>query len=140
MKRIIFAIGILMTALSSCQETTPPPIKEMVEKSVEKLEAGFIHTVYFWMKEDLDDTKRKFFEDGLRKLEKVPSIQSVYWGPPVKSERDVVDSSFDYAWIVHFKDAAAQDAYQVDPIHVAFVEESKDLWEKVIVYDNLVER
>ena len=34
-----------------------------------------------------------------------------------------------------FDDAAGQDAYQVDPLHAAFVEKHEHLWEKVVVYD-----
>jgi hypothetical protein len=36
-----------------------------------------------------------------------------------------------------FDDRAGQDAYQVDPIHVKFVEENQHLWNKVIVYDSV---
>ena len=32
---------------------------------------------------------------------------------------------------------AAQDAYQIDPIHLAFVENYKHLWTKVVVYDSV---
>ena len=53
--------------------------------------------------------------------------------------RDVVDHSYDHALIVHFKDQAAHDAYQIDSIHTAFVEAHKDKWSKVVVYDSLVE-
>ena len=101
-------------------------------------EAGtFVHTVLFWMKEDMTKDQAKDFEKGLIKLGTVKSIDKYEWGTPAKKVRDdgVVDDSYDYAWITYHKDAAAQDAYQVDPIHLEFVKSYEQLFEKVIVYD-----
>ena len=101
---------------------------------------GMIHAVYFWLNADADEAlKKEWLEKGLDELAKVPSLQAVYYGPPADTEeRGVVDKSYDVAWICLFDTPADQDAYQVDPIHLAFVEKYKSLWEKVIVYDNLV--
>ena len=102
---------------------------------------GFIHAVYFWIDENADETlKNEWLETGLAELAKVESLQAVYYGPPANTvERGVVDNSYDVAWICHFATPADQEAYQVDPIHLEFVEKYKSLWSKVIVYDNLVE-
>lgn len=102
-------------------------------------DATFVHTVFFWMKEDLSEDEAKFFEEGMEKLGKTPSILSYKWGKPAGTQREVVDNSYTYAWIVDFASKEDQDAYQVDPIHVKFVEESKDLWTKVQVYDTVLE-
>jgi hypothetical protein len=70
----------------------------------------------------------------------VESIEKMYVGPVAPTEaRGVVDNSYNLALIVHFSDIAGQDAYQIDPVHLKFVDEHKDKWTKVIVYDNLVE-
>jgi len=123
--------------LQACNPVESQPTNPISEK-INMQKPGFIHTVFFWMKSDVTTEQKIFFENELKKLEQCPTIQSVYWGPPAVSDRDVVDSSFDYAWVVHFKNSADQDAYQVEPIHLAFVESCKNLWEKVQVYDNLV--
>jgi len=73
---------------------------------------------------------------GLKALSEVSSIYRVYYGPPAMSPRDVVDNSYDFALVCHFRDAAAEQAYQVDPIHLKFIEDYKDLWDRVQVYDN----
>jgi hypothetical protein len=39
--------------------------------------------------------------------------------------------------LVLFKDKADQDAYQVDPIHLKFVEQYAHLWSRVVVYDSV---
>jgi len=46
-----------------------------------------------------------------------------------------VDASYDYAITAVFADTAAHDAYQIDPVHKAFVAEFKANWERVQIYD-----
>ena len=99
---------------------------------------GFVHTVYFWLKDDNPELVNDFINNGLPALAKVPSIQSVSWGPPAGTPREVVDNSYDIAWIVNFASAEDQDAYQVDSLHVVFVDKYKSIFEKVQVYDNIV--
>lgn len=100
---------------------------------------GLIHTVFFWLKEDLSEADEAAFLEGVKSLRGVKTVKSCYIGPPASTEaRDVVDNSYSYALINHFDDIAGQDAYQIDPIHLKFVEDHKDKWTKVIVYDNVV--
>jgi hypothetical protein len=40
------------------------------------------------------------------------------------------------ALVVECKDVAAEAAYQVDPIHLAFVEKFKTYWTRVQIYDS----
>jgi hypothetical protein len=47
----------------------------------------------------------------------------------------VVDDSYSVSWLVFLADKAAEDRYQVDPIHLKFVEDCSALWERVVVYD-----
>jgi len=100
---------------------------------------GFIHTVYFYAAEGLTEERKKdFMENALPELAKITSIQKLYYGPPAGTDREVVDNDYMLAWICHFKSSADHDAYQVDPIHLKFIEEYKDVWGKVLVYDNLL--
>jgi hypothetical protein len=96
-----------------------------------------IHAVYFWLKEGLSAAERSHFGDEVRKLAAVPSVSKVYVGAPSKiAERSVTDRSFDVALTIVFADGPAHDAYQVDPIHLAFVERNKTAWTKVLIYDS----
>jgi hypothetical protein len=73
----------------------------------------------------------------VRKLAAVRTVEQVYVGGPAPTpERGVTEKSFDLALTIIFKDAAAHDAYQVDPIHLAFVEGNRDLWTRVQVFDS----
>jgi hypothetical protein len=96
-----------------------------------------IHSVYFWLKEGLSAAERSHFSDEVRKLAAVPSVTKLYVGSPSKiAERAVTDRSFDVALTIIFADGPAHDAYQVDPIHLAFVEGNKTVWTKVLIYDS----
>lgn len=102
-------------------------------------EIGFIHTVFFWLKEGVTEEQKKDFEKGMEALGQSPNIVKYYYGQPEGSDREVVDDSFDYSWIVHFKNSEDQARYQNDdPIHDVFVENFKDLWAKVKVYDSIL--
>lgn len=137
-------IGILMICLGtlsiiSCNEEVEVT-ETKIDKSI-KAKPFLIHTVYFWFKDEVSTNRIQSFENDLEQLSKVSSIQSFYYGPPATTEeRAVVDNTYDIALNVHFASIEDEAKYQVDPIHLKFVEECKDLWEKVAVYDNLVHK
>lgn len=96
-----------------------------------------IHSVFFWLKPGLDAAQRSRFRAEVRKLAAVKTIERIYVGGPASTPaRDVTEKSFDLALTIVFRDAAAHDAYQVDPIHLAFVDGNKDLWSRVQVFDS----
>jgi hypothetical protein len=96
-----------------------------------------IHSVFFWLKADISAADRAHFISEVRKLSAVPTVSSIYVGTPAKiAERSVTDRSFDVALTIVFKDGPAHDSYQVDPIHLAFVERNKHSWTRVQVFDS----
>ncbi len=101
---------------------------------------GLVHSVFFWLKEDLSEADQAAFRAGVASLRAVSSVKNMYIGPVAPTDaRGVVENSYSIALLVHFADVAAQDAYQIDPIHLQFVDDHKDKWSKVVVYDSLVE-
>ena len=141
MKYIPLLISIFLFA--ACNSTTDKnqsaerPAVKVSKMTEEKL--TLVHTVYFWYKEDLSKENIEIFKSAVKKLGTVPSIGKFHYGPPASTEaRGVVDNSFDMALNVFFEDVEAQNAYQIDPIHLAFVEQCEGFWEKVIVYDNMI--
>lgn len=136
--KYLFTILSLLLLLSSCGKTV-----EVEEKIVEKIVEvpfvgpGMIHSVFFWLKPDVTEAERATLLAELEKLKEIETVQRAFIGPPsATEERGVVDNTYSYAFIVWFADVEAQNAYQIDPIHLAFVEKNKDLWTKVVVYDN----
>ena len=95
----------------------------------------FVHHVYFWLKQPDEPAARDALIAGLRKLAAAPDILWFHIGTPAPSPRGVVDGSYSVSWLVFFADKAAEDRYQVDPIHLKFVEDCSPLWERVVVYD-----
>lgn len=102
-----------------------------------ELKKMFIHHVYFWLKKSGSQADKIKLIEGLTKLSKVKTIQQFNIGRPADTRRDVIDSSYSISWFILFKNAKDQASYQVDPIHLKFVEDYAHLWEKVIVYDTI---
>jgi hypothetical protein len=95
------------------------------------------HCVYFWLKPELTPAQRAEFRRGVESLKGIKSIESAAIGAPAGStRRPVIDSSYDVALIVVCKDVAAEAAYQVDPLHLAFVDKFKTFWTRVQIYDS----
>lgn len=104
---------------------------------MKKFDPNFAHTVYFWLKNPDSQDDRRAFETSLRKfLDHSQFAKTNFIGRPPRASRDVVDGSFSYSLIVTFESAEAQQNYQEEPPHKLFVEESSELWSKVIVYDS----
>lgn len=94
-----------------------------------------VHSVFFWLKPDLDEEQRRAFRAGVDALAEIGAASAVYVGTPAATDRPVIDKSYDLALTVVLKDMAAHDAYQDDPIHTAFVEQFGGYWDRVVIYD-----
>lgn len=101
------------------------------------ISAGFVHTVYFWLNESVTEADKLEFEKGLAMLGTIPTVQTIFFGTPAMTPRDVVDNSYGYGLTLLFKDRADQDSYQDDPVHHVFINAHKHLWKRVQVYDYL---
>lgn len=95
-----------------------------------------VHTVYFWLKPELTAAQRADFRRGVESLAGIKAIAAAYIGAPAQTaKRPIIDDSYSVALTVICRDVAAHDAYQVDPIHLAFVERFKTYWVRVQIYD-----
>jgi hypothetical protein len=98
-----------------------------------------VHHVFFWLKNpNSEDDKKKLIE-GLKTLKQIKEVKQLLIGTPASTEkREVVDNSYHVSELMYFENVEGQNAYQVHPIHKAFVEKCSHLWEKVVVYDMMV--
>lgn len=95
-----------------------------------------VHSVFFWLKPELTDAQRAEFLRGLESLKGIAAIRQIYIGAPAATQkRPVIDDSYSYALTTIFDNLAGQDAYQVDPLHLAFVQNCKQFWNRVQIYD-----
>ena len=99
------------------------------------LKQGFVHTVFFWLKDKNNQADHKALHDGLLELSKIDLIQIAYVGTRANTNRAVIDTTYDFSITFIFDTPDQQAAYQTDPDHLAFVAKCSHLWEKVIVYD-----
>lgn len=114
------------------------PLSKKASAGEVQLKGALIHHVFFWLKEPKNEAHKKQLVKALNDLLKVETIKLSHIGYPAGTEsRDVVDHSYSVSYMTMFDDQAGQDAYQVHPLHVKFVEENSHLWEKVVVYDSV---
>jgi len=127
MKKIIILISIVLVA--SCSEK---------ERSVSTEQGNFAHSVYFWFNNPDNMVERDVFEASLSNfLDNSKYIQTSHVGVPATTgHRDVVDASYTYSLLLTFKDKDAQDKYQYEAVHKQFIEETKHLWSKIVIYDS----
>ena len=129
--------SFLKKALAGVATAGLLPLHKRASAGEIKLMGVLVHHVFFWLKEPENKAHKKQLLDALQELLKVKTIKMSHIGLPAGTEsRDVVDHSYSVSYMVMFNDQAGQDAYQVDPIHLKFVEENQHLWEKVVVYDS----
>jgi hypothetical protein len=140
-------IFLLALSLAACtaqesetevtETTTEQEMPSTTTETTEPMQTGFIHTVFFYTPEGQTAEELAALEAGIRTLGEIPSVQEFYVGPAAGTPRDVVDNSYGVALIVHFADKAGHDLYQDHPIHLKFIEDHQDKWERVQVYDTL---
>jgi hypothetical protein len=95
-----------------------------------------IHSVYFWLKPELTAAQRADFRRGVESLKAIKVADKIYVGAPAPTgKRPIIDDSYSVALTVVCKDVTAHDAYQVDPIHRAFVEKFGTFWKRLQIYD-----
>ena len=97
----------------------------------------FIHTVFFWLNEGMEEKDLGVIEEGLDSLLKISTVHGGYWGKPANTPRDAVDNSYHYALTVLFNDRESHDVYQEDEQHLKFIEQCSFMWSTVKVYDYL---
>ncbi|GAB1309191.1 hypothetical protein KH5_18740 [Urechidicola sp. KH5] len=103
----------------------------------EQIQGSFAHVVYFWLKNPDDANDRKAFEASLTNfINNSEFIRTKHLGIPAATDRGVIDNSYTYCLLLTFDNKEMQDKYQVEEGHLKFIDESQDLWEKVIVYDS----
>lgn len=127
MRKIILLLGFVLVSM----------VGKAQENGIgQDFDSNYVHTVFFWMKDPANEVANKKFEVSLRKfLDSSKYAKTQFIGRPPKATRDVVDDSFTYSLVLSFESAEAQENYQKEAAHLVFIEESQDLWDKVVVYD-----
>jgi hypothetical protein len=95
------------------------------------------HMVYFKLKDNTPESRQKLVAACEKYLADHPGV--VFFSAGVigdEFKRDVNDRDWDVALHLVFADKAAHDKYAVDKEHLKFIDENKDNWAKVRVFDS----
>lgn len=123
-RRKFISTAVILTAGSTTMAKT---------LSMKPKENKIAHQVYFWLKNPED---RQKLIDGVNTLKKIKTVRQIHIGIVAGTEkRDVIDTSWGVSLLLFFDDIAGEASYQTDPIHLDFVKNYSDLWNKVVIYD-----
>jgi hypothetical protein len=96
----------------------------------------FSHVVILWTDPSKPTAADELIAGAERYLRPIAGIVGFHVGKMIPSHRPVVEQSYQVGLNVTFVSKQAQDAYQVDPLHIEFVEKVlKPVCKKVVVYD-----
>lgn len=98
------------------------------------------HNVYFTLKDRSEGNIQALVGACKKYLVGHPGVLFFACGTLQKDlTRPVNDLDFDVALHVVFDSKASHDIYQEAPLHIKFVEENRETWAKVRVFDSAVE-
>ena len=94
------------------------------------------HIVIFWTDPARPGSADELLAGANHYLKNIPGVIHFHAGRMSLSPRPVVDQSYQIALNLLFPDKAAEQAYQVHPQHLEFVEKVfKPTCKKVLIYD-----
>lgn len=108
-------------------------------EAIKKKAAGgqnVCHIVLCWLKEPGDSEGRDKIIETSKHFSEIPGVLSVRTGQVLPSEREIVDSSFDVAIVLWFRNKEEMSEYLVHPAHKKAVKDVlQPLVKKIVVYD-----
>ena len=99
----------------------------------------FIHSVYFWLRDDLTAGEREQFEAGIRSLRAIETVREGWIGVPARTDRPVIERGYSRSLVLVFADERAHDAYQVHPVHDRFREQCATFWTTVRIFASVTD-
>ncbi|HLT86457.1 MAG TPA: Dabb family protein [Sphingobacterium sp.] len=131
----VTAAGLTGTLLTSCTSSV-----EEGTKSANTIANGTIlHSVYFWLKDDITEEEEQDFLNFFEELRKVPGVQTLQYGKPAPTNpRPVVDNSFQYNLVVTFQNMDDINTYETHPAHISAAEQYSKYWTNVEVRDVVI--
>ena len=95
-----------------------------------------VHSVFFTLKEGLSDEQKAAFIEQVNTLGDIDTVKSIHVGTPAATpDRPVIQKNYDVGLTVIFDSIEQHDVYQDAQIHLDFIENNKELWENVVIYD-----
>jgi hypothetical protein len=132
MCKIHFNILVISATLLGCASVSAP--------AHQPTDASVRHIVLVWLKDPGNTQNRTRVIEASKSLSSIPGVLDVAAGPVIKSEREIVDSTFDVGIVFTLKNEAALQSYLIHPLHIRAMKETlSPLVKKVLVYDLAVQ-
>jgi hypothetical protein len=128
----VLAVGVLGLVYA----LTPGNPGQLAAADEDAAGAMLMHDVYFTLKESTPEAKKKLVEACKKYLTKHPG--AVAFAAGVRADefkRPINDQEFDVALHIVFKNKAAHDKYQDSTRHHQFIDEHKESFKQVRVFD-----
>jgi hypothetical protein len=98
------------------------------------------HMVFFELKDKSPEAKKKLVDACYKYLKNHDGVVYFSAGPRAEDQKEPVSATdWDVALHIVFKDAASLKKYIPHPDHKKFIEENKDGWKGVKVYDSHID-
>ncbi len=95
-----------------------------------------VHSVYFYLKEGVSDGEKADFRQSVAALGNIETVHALYLGSPAATpDRPVIEKGYALALTVLFRTIEDHNVYQEHTNHLKFIQENRNLWKKVVVYD-----
>jgi hypothetical protein len=125
---LIFIVTVLI--LSGCAE-------ELAINQQETMR--LVHDVYFTLNDKSETARTKLVKDCYEYLGKHPGVVFFAAGERVEAhERDVNIRDWDVSLHIVFQSKDYHDQYQKAPDHYKFIDENKENWKSVRVFDSFI--
>lgn len=126
---------LLISLFAAAQLSCQAPVEAPQKAEGDKMAVG--HMVYFTLKDRTNENAAKLVANCDKYLSDMPGVRFYAAGVRDKAfAGEPNDEEFDVALHVIFNSTAAYKKYTPHPMHQKFIEESKDLWSKVRVFDS----
>lgn len=97
---------------------------------------GLNHVILLWLKEPGNLRQRAQVIEVTKELERLPGVEKIRSGEVIRSDRPIVDDSFDVGVHMLFRDEAALARYQDHPEHIRSLNQViRPLVKKILIYD-----
>ena len=135
MSRNFCIAGALLGLMLSTALLTPMGTRSMADDT--KAEPKLVHNVYFTLKGGSPANVQKLTDACYKYLDKHDGVVYFAAGTVVAElDRPVNQKDFHVCLCVVFKNKAAHDVYQTHPRHLDFINENKETWATVRVFDS----
>ncbi len=127
---LLIVLFIAVLTLSGCTS-------ELITNRQESMR--LVHDVYFTLNDNSEAARTKLVNDCYEYLSKHPGVVFFVAGERVEAhERDVSIRDWDVGLHIVFKNKNYHDQYQKASDHYKFIDENKENWKSVRVFDSFV--